>query len=151
MPISDLIQSLDDKTAQRILSRIAGSQPAPGGARIAWSPDIGKALANEFQIAEPSGGATPISEGELSRQALLVLAEDPETAKAIEKLASTPTDNVETFDFGIGLTVAVLIVLQSHVKFERDPNGKWSLKVEKKPTSDSLVKGLVQKLIGFAK
>jgi hypothetical protein len=151
MPTQDLIQSLDDKTARRILSRIAGSQPAPGGARIAWSPDIAKALADEFQIAEPSGGAARISEGELARQALLVLAEDPEAAIAIERMASTPADGAETFDFGIGLAVAALIVLQTHVKFERAPDGKWSLKVEKKPTSDSLVKGLVQKLIGFAK
>ena len=151
MPMPDLIQSLDDKTALRILNRIAGSQPAPGGTRIAWSPDIAKALANEFQIAEPSGGAAKVSEGELARQALLVLAEDPEAAIAIERLASMPADSAQTFDFGIGLAVAVLIVLQTHVKFERDPNGKWSLQVEKKPTSDTMVKGLVQKLIGFAK
>jgi hypothetical protein len=151
MPMPDLIQSLDDKTAQRILNRIAGSQPAPGGTRIAWSPDIARALADEFQIAEPSGGAARVSEGELARQALLVLAEDPEAAIAIERLASMPADSAQTFDFGIGLAVAVLIVLQTHVKFERDPNGKWSLQVEKKPTSDTMVKGLVQKLIGFAK
>jgi hypothetical protein len=149
MPIQDLIRSLDDKTAKQILGRIAGSQPAPGGMRIAWSSEIGKALADEFQIAEPPGYT--ISEGELARQALLVLAEDPEAAIAIERLASMPTEGGQTFDFGIGIAVAVLIVLQTHVKFERNPDGKWSLKVEKKPTSDSLVKGLVQKLIGFAK
>jgi hypothetical protein len=150
MPIQDLIRSLDDKTAKQILGRIAGSQPAPGGVRIAWSPEIGKALADEFQIAAPPGGGT-ISEGDLTRQALLVLAEDPEAAIAIERLATIPGDSAQVFDFGIGVAVAVLIVLQTHVKFERNPDGKWSLKVEKKPTSDSLVKGLVQKLIGFAK
>jgi hypothetical protein len=149
MPIQDLIRSLDDKTAKQILGRIAGSQPAPGGVRITWSPEIGKALADEFQVAAPPGGA--ISEGDLARQALLVLAEDPEAAIAIERLASIPTESGQTFDFGIGVAVAVLIVLQSHVKFDRNTDGKWSLKVEKKPTSDSLVKGLVQKLIGFAK
>ena len=111
---------------------------------------MGKALADEFQIGSGTGGAG-VSEGELARQALLVLAEDPEAAIAIERLASTPGDNAQVFDFGIGLTVAVLIVLQTHVKFERNADGKWSLQVEKKPTSDGLVKGLVQKLIGFAK
>jgi hypothetical protein len=151
MPMPDLIQSLDDKTAKQILSRIAGSQPAPGGVRIAWSPEIAKALADEFEIGETSGGAARISEGELARQALLVLAEDPEAAIAIERMALTPPEGAQTFDFGIGVAVAVLIVLQTHVKFERTPDGKWSLKVEKKPTSDSLLKGLVQKLIGFAK
>lgn len=149
MPIQDVIQSLDDKTAKQILGRIAGSQPAPEGARIAWSPELGRALADEFQITEPAGGK--VSEGDLTRQALLVLAEDPEAEIAIARLASTPAEGGQTFDFGIGVAVAVLIVLQSHVKFERRPDGKWSLKVEKKPTSDNLVKGLVQKLIGFAK
>jgi hypothetical protein len=149
MPIQDLIQSLDDKTAKQILSRIAGSQPAPGGTRITWNPEIGKALADEFGVAAPAGDT--ISEGELARQALLVVAEDPEAVIAIERFASTSSEGGQTFDFGIGIAVAVLIVLQSHVKFERNTDGKWSLKVEKKPTSDSLVKGLVQKLIGFAK
>jgi hypothetical protein len=151
MPTQDLIQSLDDKKAQLILKRIASSQPAPGGARIAWDPEMAKALAQEFEIAEPSGGAAKISEGDLARQALLVLAEDPEASIAIERIAATTGDTAQVFDFGIGVAVAVLIVLQSHVKFERNPDGKWSLKVEKKPTSDNLVKGLVQKLIGFAK
>ncbi len=102
-----------------------------------------------FRLLSPPGYT--ISEGELARQALLVLAEDPEAAIAIERLASIRGDSAQVFDFGIGVAVAVLIVLQTHVKFERKPDGKWSLNVEKKPTSDSLVKGLVQKLIGFAK
>jgi len=41
--------------------------------------------------------------------------------------------------------------LQTHVKFERRPDGKWSLQLDKKPTSDALLKGLVQKLISYAK
>jgi hypothetical protein len=151
MPMPDLIQSLDDKTAKQILSRIAGSQPAPDGVRIAWSPDIEKALADEFEIGETSEGAARISEGELARQALLVLAGDPEAAIAIERMALTRPEGGQTFDFGIGVAVAVLIVLQTHVKFKREPSGKWSLELEKKPTSDTLLKGLVQKLIGFAK
>lgn len=151
MPTQDLIQSLDDKTARLILRRIASSQPAPGGERITWDPEMAKALAQEFEIAEPTAGATRISEGELARQALLVLAEDPEAAIAIERMASTTGDIAQVFDFGIGVAVAVLIVLQTHVKFKREPSGKWSLELEKKPTSDNLVKGLVQKLIGFTR
>jgi hypothetical protein len=147
MPIS--IQSLNDATAILIVKGIASSRPAPGGERIALTPDLEKALADEFKIAGPAGAT--ISEGELARQALQVLAEDPEMTKTIERMASTPPEGAQTFDFGIGLTVAVLIVLQTHVKFERGSDGKWSLSMEKKPTSDSLLKGLVQKLISFAK
>jgi hypothetical protein len=148
--IESRIEALDDATAIRIVKRITSAQPVPGGERVTLTPDIKEALVSEFQIAEPAGAAN-VSEGELARQALLVLAEDPDAAIGIERLASTPMEGGQAFDFGIGVAVAVLIVLQSHVKFERDPNGKWSLKVEKKPTSDSLVKGLVQKLIGFTK
>jgi hypothetical protein len=152
MTVSNLIQSLDDATAIRIVRRIAGLQPAAGGEHIAWSPDLEKALADEFQLVEPVITAkSEVSEGELARQALLVLAENPEMEATIERMAARLPQSAQVFDFGIGLTVAVLIVLQTHVKFNRGPDGKWSLSVEKKPTSDNLVKGLVQKLIGFAK
>jgi hypothetical protein len=106
-------------------------------------------LAHEFQLSGESG---PVSDGELARQALLVLAEDPETGNAIEAMAASNA-SAEKFDFGatLGLTAAVLIVLQTHVRFARNSDGKWNLKIEKKPASDALLKGLVQKLIGFMK
>lgn len=45
---------------------------------------------------------------------------------------------------------AVLFVLGTHVVFERDKTGKWRFKVEKKPTDTTLLKALMQKLLGFA-
>jgi hypothetical protein len=83
---------------------------------------------------------------------LLVLAEDPDTRNAIETMAGQP-QSLQKFDLGasIALTTAVLMVLQTHIHFERGTDGKWSLKVEKKPTSDALLKGLVQKLLSCAK
>ena len=42
---------------------------------------------------------------------------------------------------------AVLIVLQTHVKFERDKEGRYTVLIEKKPTDESLLKGLVKKLL----
>jgi hypothetical protein len=59
--------------------------------------------------------------------------------------------SLQKFDFGasIALTAAVLIVLQTHIRFERGTDGKYNLLVEKKPTSDALLKGLVQKLISY--
>jgi hypothetical protein len=147
--VSDIISSLDEITAQRILKVIVRSRARPGTESVPWSPSLEQALARELQV-EP--GTTPVSEGELARQALLVLAEDPETREAIEMMAASG-ERADKFDFGatIGLTAAVLIVLQTHVDFERSPDGKWSLKLEKKPTSEALLKGLVQKLISYAK
>jgi len=36
----------------------------------------------------------------------------------------------------------MLVVLQTHVPFERDRDGKIHIKIEKKPTRDSLLKAL---------
>jgi hypothetical protein len=148
--MTDTIRNLDDLAAQRILAVIARSRTRTGGEDIPWNSNLRQALAAEFQVEQ---AAASVSEGELARQALLVLAEDPETRSAIETMAAAAEENPQKFDFGatIGITAAVLFVLQTHVKFERRPDGKWSLQLEKKPTSDALLKGLVQKLISYAK
>jgi len=49
----------------------------------------------------------------------------------------------------LALATAVLIVLQTHVRFQRDAQGKWTLTIEKKPASDSLLKDLAQKLLAY--
>jgi hypothetical protein len=144
----EMIQQLDDATAQSILSVIARSRSAMGPESIDWTPDLRQALASEFEAK----AAASIAEGELARQALLVLAEDSETRDAIEIMAAQP-QRLQKFDFGasIALTAAVLIVLQTRIRFERTTDGKYSLLVEKKPTSDALLKSLVQKLISYTK
>src|SRR5450759_419003 len=144
--MTDTICNLDDLAAQHILEVIARSRAHGSTEDVPWNSSMRQALAGEFQI-EPEGAQ--VSEGELARQALLVLAEDPETRNAVETMASAAEAVPQKFDFGatIGLTAAVLFVLQTHIKFERRPDGKWSLQLEKKPTSDALLKGLVQKLI----
>jgi len=49
----------------------------------------------------------------------------------------------------VAIVVAALVALQTHVRFERDKDGRWSIKIEKKSTSDALLKPLVQKLLAF--
>ena len=60
-------------------------------------------------------------------------------------------DAPESFSIGLDAAViaGVLIALQTHVKFERDKDGKLTWKIEKKPTSEALLKPLVEKLLGF--
>jgi len=147
--MSDAIRNLDDVAAQRILEAIARSHARADNETVRWSPGLAHTLAQEFQLERRT---LLVSEGELARQALLVLAEDPETRKRIEAMAVGTAGSAQKFDFGtMGITAAVLIVLQTHVRFEHNSDGTWSLKLEKKPTSDTLLKGLVQKLITFAK
>jgi hypothetical protein len=150
-----MIQNLDDTAAQEILSTIARSKASRGDGAVSWSPELKQALAALSHDFQPKAEATLVSEGELARQALLVLAEDPETRSAIETMAVGWKEQRQRqkFDFGasMAITAAVLVVLQTHVRFERTRDGKWSLKIEKKPASEALLKGLVQKLINFAK
>ena len=148
--MTDTIRNLDDHAAQHILAVIAKSRGRNPGEDIPWNPGLRQALAGEFNV-EP--GAAPTSEGELARQALLVLAEDPDTRQAIETMAAAAEQSPQKFDFGasIAITAAVLFVLQTHIKFDRQPDGKWSLQIEKKPTSDALMKDLVQKLISYTR
>jgi len=148
--MADTIRNLDDLAAQHVLAVIAKSRARSAREDLPWNSNLRQALAGEFQV-EP--GEASVSEGELARQALLVLAEDPETRSAIETMATAAEQSPQKFDFGasVGITAAVLFVLQTHIKFDRQPDGKWSLQLEKKPTSDALLKGLVQKLISYAK
>jgi hypothetical protein len=46
---------------------------------------------------------------------------------------------------------AVLFVLGTHIKIERNARGAWTVKVEKKPTDSTLLKSLMEKLLGFAR
>lgn len=145
-----MIQQLDDQTAEQILSAIVrGSKPS--GDRIAsLDNNLEQALMQQFP-SEP--GDTRPSEGDLARQALLVLAEDPQMRTAIETMAANWNSQPQRFDGGatLGIAAAALMVLQTHIKFERTSTGKWNLKIEKKPTSDALLKTLVQKLINYMK
>ena len=45
---------------------------------------------------------------------------------------------------------AVLFVLGTHMKIERNAQGAWTVKIEKKPTDPKLLKSLMEKLLGFA-
>ena len=141
------IAELDDFTAQRILrtifrARSSGKDEDHTGLR--------SALMTEFE-AVPSHAS--VSDGDLARQALIVLADDPATAVAIETMAKETalSSHRQTYDGGasIALAVAALFVLRTGMDIERDKQGKWSIKVKVKPGSDSAVKKLIEKLINY--
>ena len=146
--MDEVIRMLDDAAAQRILARIARSRLPADATPPAWTPDLRQALAEAFAV---SPTAQPLTDGELVRQALLLLAEDPATRDAIHAMAATGAAAPLKYDAGttVAVVTAVLIVLQTYVRFERDKQGKWSVVVEKKPTSEALLKPLVQKLLAY--
>jgi preprotein translocase subunit SecF len=64
-------------------------------------------------------------------------------------IASGPAQKFVVVEAAVVIS-AVLIVLQTHVNFERDKRGKWSVKVEKKATDATLLRELVKKLLAFS-
>ena len=141
--MEELIRGLDDATAVRVLRAFAQARVRRGGVETELTPGMREALAEEFAV----GPAAGVSEGELARQALLVLAEDPQQREAVQSLILNPP--AERFGLEtIAVVTAALVVLQLRVKFERKESGRWTLRVEKPTMSDALLRGLIEKLFG---
>jgi hypothetical protein len=140
------IDHLDDTRALQLLTAMVRPRLRAGGVHTELPPDLRHALATQFI---PGVAAEPASEGDLARQALRLLADDPAHRAALQAMLEHPPP--EHFGPGesVALIAAALVVLQTHMRIERLPNGKWSLLVEKKPTSEGLLKSLVQKLLAL--
>jgi hypothetical protein len=141
----DVIAALDDATARRVLATLARARLHGGATPLEPTPDLGRALAEALDVVPPQ---KPVSEGDVARGALRLLAEDPSAREAIVALAAAPPP--KRYDVTTTLTVAaVLLVLQTHVRFARDKAGRWTLTVEKTPIPSTLLKPLVQKLLSL--
>jgi len=144
--MDDAICRLDDATATRVLAAVTRARLRDGGPGAEWTPELARALREAFDVPPDAGGTA--SEGDLARQALLVLDEDPRDHEALAALIEGPAAQ----SFGVVTTAVVvsgvLFALQTHVEFEYK-DGKVHVKVKKTPTSDSLLKPLVEKLLGF--
>jgi hypothetical protein len=139
------IASLDDPTALRLLSTVARPRLRAGNLETSLTPDLGDALRDAFG---PPSSVRP-TDGDLARAALLLLAADPAMEPPLAALLDGPQperfDAIET----VSLLVGALVVLQTHVRFERTAAGKWKVLVDKPTTKDSLLKPLVEKLLAL--
>ena len=107
------IETLSDADAQRILTTFARNQPGYSDSTL--SPELTAALRYE-----PDLTATAASTGDLARAALLLLADDPQHRPIIDAMTSQPPAQ----HFGLLETAvvmgAVLFVLGTHIKIERN-------------------------------
>ena len=86
----------------------------------------------------------------MARSALLLLASEPDYREGLAALmASPPPERMLGPWETMALVSAVLVVLQTHFKFERDKQGQWTVNLEKKPTDTQLLKSVIQKLLGI--
>lgn len=136
-------QRVPDGRALQILDLVAEAHQGmvPGGAEVA---DLARALG---QAVDTTGLPAP-SDAEAAGIALELLADDPVYAGPIDAMRHGP----ETKALGLGvvegtfLITGLLLALQTHFEFVRDKEGRWSIKIKKKPTSDALLKPLIKKL-----
>ncbi len=141
--------STDDETSISILKTIAQARLGPAAGELPPNPELRAALAKAFGGSEP----TATSEGELARGALDLLRQDPDLAQPIQLMSiqsGEPASRQRYLEpLTIALTTAALLALQTRVKFKRDHTGKWSMELDKKSSSDSTLKLLVQRLLPF--
>ena len=150
--MEDRIRALDDRAAIHLLGvmarphqRASGPEPSSELGGPGDLGDLGEALAAAF--GTPAG---PSSEGEVARQALLVLAQDPKTAVPLQALLDGPQPKGLTdFTQTVAVITAALVVLKLHVKVERGANGKWKVLAELPASSEPFLKDLVTKLLGL--
>jgi hypothetical protein len=137
------IETLSDADAQRILTIFARNQPGYSDSTL--SPELTAALRHE-----PDLTAAASSTGDLARAALLLLADDPQHSPIIDAMTSQPpAQRLGLLETSVVIG-AVLSVLDTHIKIERNAQGSWTVKVEKKPTDPKLLKSLMEKLLGLA-
>jgi len=137
------MKPLTDTTAIHILKTIAKTQLHPEHPNLAQTPALRAALAATFGTPPP----TPITEGDLARAALDFLAQDPAFTNPIQTMAQHPPPERYLDRATITLTTAALLVLMTRIKAKLDNTGKWSIEIDKKAASDSLLKLLVQRCL----
>jgi hypothetical protein len=154
--LDDQIRRLDDDAAVRILEAVAGARPYAdeGAYQTELTPELSRALRDEF--AEGPGDLDAAGRGDVAREALLVLAADPQQRLALEAFVRDPSAAPESMALlesagATALVVAALIALQTRVTIKRDVKGATSWTIEKKPADLALLKPLVQKLISLVK
>ncbi len=134
------IETLDDVTAIRVLRAFATALGRHEAYQIEWSNGLRQALTERIEGAIVTEA---VSEGDLAREALLVLARDPANQGPLTTLmtGALPERYLDPGTIAVG--VGALIALQTHVKFERTKEGKTYFKIEKKPLPMALMKKLI--------
>lgn len=145
LSVKDLIQSLDTATARRVLDSIARAHSASTETML--TPELRQALRDFASV--PETAAVAVSDGDLARAALLLLADDPQQQPILTALSEGPTPARFGPIKNAAVVAAVLFVLQLYVKFEYDKDGRWSIEIVKEPTDKALLMPLVQKLLNY--
>lgn len=155
MTLNERIMSLSDKDAVRLLQQFSKGQ-SNSNSPVELDDTVAQQLQAEAQRLDKemntsTESALDSSDGDLARVALLFIASDRDHCIGLQAMLDQP--KMESFAVleTAAVVAAVLIALQTHVKFERDKDGRWIAKIEKKPTDPGLLKDLIKRLLHFSK
>jgi len=139
-------QPTTDYQALRVVGLIgeAHQGQVPAGPERA---DLVRALARALDTRD-----TPCpSDSQAVAAALGILAKDPRFAGPVKAMVNGP--QVRSMGPGVMesayLIAGLLAALQTRFEFARDKDGRWSVQIKKKATSDALLKPLVKKLVAL--
>ena len=141
-----IIESLDDYTAARILTTIAEHRLGAEESDPELPAGLKDSLRDEFNV-----GATGeiVSDGDMARHALLLLALDPEMGNVITTMAENPEPAQRLGPVtAIVLAAAVIAVLQTEMEFVWE-DGNPRIRLKKKALPNKLLKGFVEKLLSW--
>ncbi len=123
-----------------MLRTFATARSRHGDYQTDWSPELRQAL---VETTDASAAADAVGEGELTREALLLLADDPDNRQGLTALIEGPPVQRFLDRTMIAVGVAALIAMQTHVKFEQTKDGKIHFKTGKKPLPVELMRKLL--------
>lgn len=145
--MDNILDTIEDRRAVEILTMVAKGR---GLLKDVPGMDVRQAqaaLADAF--GQPGLGDIP-TEGELARQCLRLLSQDPDTAQAIATMAAQPDQGPQRFFIAeVAVTTLALVVLSTRVVYEKDKSGKVLFKIEKNALSDALLKKVVDLFLRF--
>lgn len=136
------IAALDDDEAVRLVTLLARVEGDP--TETEFTSARRAALRDAFDAApDPSAEA-----GDLARAVLQLHAQDPDNRDTLAQLLNGSSPERFLNGTSIALGTAVLILLQTHLRFERDADGNWTVVIEKEAASSDLLRSVVQKYLG---
>ena len=135
----------NDASIERALTVFADGHRGSPGLVLELKDGLAEALTEAFDVERD----IPSKHADLARSAIDLLAADKQYSGEVQALLSGPAPERFAVVEGALVVTSALVVLQTHVRFERKENGKWTVRIEKKPTDTALLKTLVSKLLAF--
>lgn len=144
--IKDRIAGLDDEEAIKMLNTVAKPYAAEGVAESTLEQDQVSALMHTLRVAPAS---PELTDGEMARRGLLLMAQSPEFAEEIEEFLLRPDMRVVQEETPVQIldSQTLLYALKTSVNFERSVDGQTTVRVTPLRPDTQIIRGFVEGLL----